>query len=69
MRTKSTAQFTLRQRRARPAATTGAHATTRPSNGARFIAIYNSTCVVSGVVITADHATTRPSNGAVTGVR
>ena len=36
-------QFTIRQRRSRPQPTTADNATTRPSNGARSIAIYNKT--------------------------
>ena len=60
-------QFTLRQRRSRPAATSGDHSRqrnrqSRASNGARSIAMYTKTAPQPAT--TADNATARASNGA-----
>ena len=43
LREQDLLQFTIRQRRSRPAATTGDNATARPSKGARYTAIHNKT--------------------------
>ena len=43
LRERDLLQFTIRQRRSRPPATTGAHATARPCKRARSAAIHNTT--------------------------